>query len=72
MNVCKKDKINVFSGFNGMGCVWLALENCGIKVNKRYSSEIDKFANKVNNTNYFHAVSLSFLLILTISCFHLT
>ncbi len=58
MNVCKKDKINVFSGFNGMGCVWLALENCGIKVNKRYSSEIDKFANKVNNTNYPDTIQL--------------
>ena len=32
--------MNVLSTFNGMGCIWLALDKLGVKVNKRYSSEI--------------------------------
>ena len=44
--------MNVLSTFNGMGCVWLALDKLGIEVNKRYSSEIDKYANQVNDKNY--------------------
>lgn len=47
-----KNEINVISCFNGMGCIWIALDKLGIKVNKRYSSEIDKYANIVNNANY--------------------
>jgi len=47
-----KDGLNVLSLFNGMGCAWIALERLGIKVNKRFSSEIDKYANIVNNANY--------------------
>lgn len=42
----------VFSAFNGMGCAWLARERAGIAVEKRYSSEIDKHANKANDFNY--------------------
>ena len=44
--------INVLSTFNGMGCIWLALDKLNIKVGKRYSSEIDKYANIVNDANY--------------------
>lgn len=44
--------MKVLSLFNGMGCIWLALDRLGIKVNGRYSSEIDKYANIVNNANY--------------------
>ena len=42
------NKINVLSTFNGMGCIWLALDKVGIEVGRRYSSEIDKYATKVN------------------------
>lgn len=45
-------EINVLSTFNGMGCIWYALDRAGIKVNKRYSSEIDKFANQSNDATY--------------------
>lgn len=48
----KMSGINVLSLFNGMGCAWLALDRAGIKVNRRLSSEINKFSNKVNDANY--------------------
>jgi len=50
--------INVLSLFNGMGCAWLALDRLGVKVNKRYSSEIDKYANIVNDYNYPDTIQL--------------
>lgn len=52
------DKINVLSTFNGMGCIWLALDALGIKVGKRYASEVDKFANIVNDANYPDTIQL--------------
>jgi DNA-cytosine methyltransferase len=51
-------ELNVLSLFNGMGCIWLALDECGIKVNKRYSSEIDKYAIQVNDKNYPDTIQL--------------
>lgn len=57
--------LNVVSLFNGMGCVWLALDKAGIKVNKRHSSEIDKYANIVNNANYPDTIQLGNILNLT-------
>lgn len=54
----KEEGINVLSTFNGMGCIWIALDRLGIKVNKRYSSEIDKYANIVNNANYTDTIQL--------------
>lgn len=50
--------MNVLSTFNGMGCIWLALDKLGIEVNKRYSSEIDKYANQVNDKNYPDTIQL--------------
>ncbi len=50
--------MNVLSTFNGMGCIWIALDRLGIQVNKRYSSEIDKYANKVNDKNYPDTIQL--------------
>lgn len=50
--------MNVLSLFNGMGCIWIALDRLGIKVNKRYSSEIDKYATQVNDTNYPDTIQL--------------
>jgi len=51
-------EINVMSAFNGMGCIWLALDKLKIKVNKRYSSETDKYANQVNDKNYSNTIQL--------------
>ena len=50
--------MNVLSTFNGMGCIWIALDKLDIKVNKRYSSEIDKYANIVNDRNYPDTIQL--------------
>ena len=38
--------MNVLSLFNGMNCGFMALENLGVKVNKYFASEIDKYANQ--------------------------
>lgn len=48
----KKDGIVVLSLFDGMSCGRIALERAGIKVDKYFSSEIDKHALKVANHNW--------------------
>jgi len=45
-------EMNVLSVFNGMSCGRLALERAGIKVDKYYSSEIDKYAIQIADNNY--------------------
>jgi len=50
--------INVLSTFNGLGSIWIALDLLGVEVNKRYSSEIDKYANIVNDANYPDTIQL--------------
>jgi len=57
-NAFEKSKINVLSTFNGLGSIWIILDRLGIEVNKRYSSEIDKYANIVNNKNYPDTIQL--------------
>ena len=44
--------INVLSLFDGMSCGRIALDRIGIKVNKYYASEIDKYAMKVSKENW--------------------
>lgn len=44
--------MNIFSAFNGIGCGFVALQNCGIKIDKAYSSEIDQRAIKINDKNW--------------------
>ncbi len=46
--------MNYLSLFNGMGCGDLAFKSLGIKTNKYYASEVDKYSNavaKYNNPN---------------------
>ena len=43
--------INVLSLFDGMSCGRIALDRIGMKVNKYYASEIDKYAMKVSKEN---------------------
>lgn len=50
--------INVLSLFDGMSCGQQALERTGIKVNKYYASEIDKYAIKVTQANYPNTIQL--------------
>jgi len=44
--------MNVLSLFDGMSCGMLALDRLGIKVDKYYASEIDKYAIQVSAANY--------------------
>jgi len=50
--------INVLSLFDGMSCGQIALERAGIKVDKYYASEIDKYAIKVTQANYPNTIQL--------------
>jgi DNA-cytosine methyltransferase len=44
--------MNVLSLFDGMSCGMIALDRLGIKVDKYYASEIDKYAIEVSQNNY--------------------
>ena len=44
--------MNILSLFDGMSCGRLALDCLGIKVDKYYASEIDKYAIQVSSANY--------------------
>lgn len=48
----KNEGINVLSLFDGISCAKLALERAGIKINKYYSSEIDKSALAIQKHHY--------------------
>ena len=50
--------MNIVSLFDGMGCLAIALQDMGIKVNKYYSSEIDKFANIQTKANFPNIIQL--------------
>ena len=44
--------MNILSLFDGMSCGRLALDRLGIKIDKYYASEIDKYAIEVSSANY--------------------
>lgn len=48
--------MNVLSLFDGMSCGRIALKRAGIKVDKYYASEIDKFAIQVSRSNWFDII----------------
>jgi len=50
--------MNVLSLFDGMSCGQIALERAGIKVDKYFASEIDKYAIKVTQSNYPNTIQL--------------
>ena len=50
--------MNVLSLFDGMSCGHIALDRLGIKVDKYYSAEIDKYAMKVTDRNYPDTIQL--------------
>jgi len=50
--------MNVLSLFDGMSCTQIALKNLGIKVDKYYASEIDKYAIKVARENFPETIHL--------------
>jgi len=49
---------NVLSTFNGMSCGNIALDKAGIEFDNYYSSEVDKYAIKVTQTNYPNTIQL--------------
>jgi len=44
--------MNILSLFDGISCGRLALERAGIKVDKYFASEIDRYAIQVAKKNY--------------------
>lgn len=50
--------MEVLSLFNGMGCIWYALNRLNIKVTKRYVCELDKYANKTNDFAFSDTIHL--------------
>lgn len=50
--------LNVVSLFDGIGGGAIALTRSGIKINKYYSSEIDKYALQVNRKNFPDSIEL--------------
>jgi DNA-cytosine methyltransferase len=53
-----KKGINVLSLFDGLSCGSIALERAGIRVNKYFASEIDKWAIQIANKNYPNIIQL--------------
>jgi site-specific DNA-cytosine methylase len=52
MNVLiRSGKMKVLSLFDGMGCGFLALKKCGIKIDNYFASEIEPNAIRVATTN---------------------
>jgi DNA (cytosine-5)-methyltransferase 3A len=54
----EEKKHNTLSVFNGMGCIWIAMELAGHQVGKRYSSEIEKYPNQMNDSLYPDTIQL--------------
>ena len=50
--------MNVLSLFDGMSCGQLALDKAGIKVDKYFAAEIDKYAIQVTQKNYPNTIQL--------------
>ena len=50
--------MNVLSLFDGMSCGQIALDKLGLKVDKYFASEIDKYAIKVAKANYPDTIHL--------------
>lgn len=51
-------KINVLSLFDGISCGQVALERAGVKIDKYFASEIDKYAIQVTQKNYPNTIQL--------------
>ena len=50
--------MNVLSLFDGMSCGRIALERAGIKVDKYFAAEIDKYAIQIAKKNYPDTIHL--------------
>lgn len=54
----KIKSINVLSLFDGISCGQVALEKCGIKINKYFASEIDKYCIQITHKNYPNTIQI--------------
>ena len=52
------EKKNVLSLFDGMSATQIALQRSGIKVNKYYASEVDRYSIKVTQANFPDTIQL--------------
>jgi DNA-cytosine methyltransferase len=50
--------VNIASLFDGISCARVALERAGIKVDKYYASEVDKYAIQIAQKNYPDTIQL--------------
>jgi DNA (cytosine-5)-methyltransferase 3A len=50
--------MNVLSLFDGMSCAQLALQRSGIKVDKYYASEVDKYAIEITQKNFPNTIQV--------------
>ena len=50
--------MNVLSLFDGMSCGQIALDRLGVKVDKYYASEIDKFAIEITKKNFPNTIHI--------------
>ncbi len=50
--------MNVLSLFDGMSCAQLALQRSGIKVDKYYASEVDKYAIQITQKNFPNTIQV--------------
>lgn len=50
--------MNVLSLFDGMSCLQIALNRLGVKVDKYYASEVDKFAIQTTMSNFPNTIQL--------------
>jgi site-specific DNA-cytosine methylase len=54
--------MNVLSLFDGMSCGQIALNRAGIKYDKYFASEIDKYAIQVTQHNYPETIQIGDIL----------
>ncbi len=50
--------MNVLSLFDGMSCGQIALDHIGVKIDKYYASEIDKYAMQITQKNFPETIQL--------------
>lgn len=50
--------MRILSLFDGISCGQLALRRAGVRIDKYYASEIDKFAIKITQTNFPNTIQL--------------
>ena len=58
MDKKNRKNINILDLFSGIGGFSLGIKNTGVKINKHYFSDIDKYANKTYKRRFPNAAEL--------------